>query len=386
MRKFFEFQNGAKINCGESALKTIGKELSYLGASKPMLLTSSNAAKLGVKEKVKNILLAEAVTEVVTPDCVPNRVDLEYARAQKKTYISEKCDSIIAVGGDAVMDTAKVIKLLLSQDWDEILPVVAESAVRGKDIPLIAVPSENGSGKEANGYVEVGDYYLSSPSLVPSIVIIDEEVAMAAPTREIAACGVYALANAIEAYLESEETEISGIYAEKAIRLLAKNLISAVLDSDNAEACRATALAATLAGIAYGANPYGAAHALAEGMSEAANEPLEEMFSLSIVPALYRARAKYEDKIKKLYFLLVGADKYAETPVSERAQNAISTVQGIIGALQEAAGISTKISETKITREEFGVIAEAAINKRASITAYGPIGKDEFLEMLNQAY
>ena len=386
MRKFFEFQNAAKINCGDAALLTIGKELSYLGAKKPLLLLSANAVKLGVKAKVVNALTGSDVKEIVTPDPILAEVDLEYARAQKETYLSEKCDAIIAVGGDDVMDTAKCVKLLLSQEWDEILPVVAEATVKGKDIPLIAIQSENGSGKEANGCVEVGEYYLSSPALVPNVVIIDEDVAMAAPAREVAACGAYALANAVEAYIESEETDVAAIYAEKAISLLAKNLVTAVVDGDNAEAVRATALAGTLAGVAYGAVPYGAAHALAEGLHKATGEPLEEMFALTLVPAMKRAREKYEDRIKTLYYLLVGATEYAETPDSERAERAIASVEWLLSSLHASGNLPVKISETKINRELVGAIADEAINKRASITAFGPIGREEFITMLNDAY
>ena len=386
MRKFFEFQNGAKINCGEAALLTIGKELSYLGAVKPLLLASANAVKLGVKNKVVDAIASGEVKRVIAADPVPADVDLDYARAQKVLYLKEKCDAIIAVGGDEVMDTAKCLKLLLSQDWDEILPIVSESAVKGKDVPLIAIPSENGSGKEANGYVEVGEYYLSSPALIPNVVIIDEDVAMAAPAREVAASGCYALANAIEAYVETEETDVASIYAEKAVKLLAKNLLPAVVDSDNKEACRAAALAGTLAGIAYGAVPYGAAHALAEGLHNATGEPLEEMFALSLIPALKRARAKYEDRIKNLYFFLVGATEFAETPDSERGDRAVAAVEEILTALNKAGSLPIKISATKIQREAFGAIADAACNKRASITAFGPIAKEEFVAMLGEAY
>ncbi len=386
MRKFFEFQNAAKINCGEAALQTIGKELCYLGASKPLLLVSSNASKLGVAEKVLTALKNGGAKEVVLADVVPDTVDLDYGRSQKDAYISAECDSIVAVGGDVVMDSAKVVKLLLTEGWDEILPIAAECSVKGKDIPLIAIPSENGSGKEANGFIEVGEYYLSSPDLVPSVVIIDEDVTMTAPTREVAACGAYALANAIEGYLESEETDITGIYAEKAIRLLSLNLRSAVKDGDDAETCRATALAATLAGIAYGSNPYGAAHALASGLSEVSGLPLEEMFAISLLPAMRRAKEKREKRVKTLYFLLAGADKYADTPDSERADRAISAAEEILSELSEVSGIPTKISQTDIDRELFGKIADAATDKRASITESGPIGKAEFIEMLNQAY
>lgn len=386
MRKYFEFQNAAKINCGEAALQTIEKELSYFGAKKPLLLLSANAVKLGVKAKVVNALTGGDVKEIVTEDPVLAEVDLEYARAQKELYIKENCDAIIAVGGDEVMDTAKCVKLLLSQEWDEILPIVADATVKGRDVPLIVIPSENGSGKEANGFVEVGEYYLSSPALVPSVVIIDEDVAMAAPAREVAACGAYALANAVEAYIESEEADVAAVYAEKAVSLLAKNLVAAVVDGDNAEAVRATALAGTLAGVAYGAVPYGAAHALAEGLHKITGEPLEEMFALTLVPAMKRAREKYEERIKNLYYLLVGATEYAETPDSERADRAIASVEWLLSSLHASGNLPTKISETKIERESFGAVAEEAVNKRASITAFGPIGKDEFIAMLNDSY
>ena len=86
MRKFFEFQNAAKINCGESALQTIGKELCYLGASKPLLLVSSNASKLGVAEKVLTALKNGGAREVVLADVVPDTVDLDYGRAQKDAF------------------------------------------------------------------------------------------------------------------------------------------------------------------------------------------------------------------------------------------------------------------------------------------------------------
>lgn len=386
MRKFFEFQNGAKINCGEAALLTVGKELSRFGAKKPLLLTSANAGRLGVKEKVIDALSSGGIKKIAIADPAPADVNLDYARAQKEAYLKGKCDAIVAVGGDEVMDTAKCVRLLLSQDWDEILPVVSESTVKGKDIPLVAIPSENGSGKEANGYVEVGEYYLSSPALVPDVVIIDEDVAMAAPAREVAACGCYALANAIEAYIESEETDVAGIYAEKAVRLLAKNLIPAVVDGDNKEACRAAALAGTLAGVAYGAVPYGAAHALAEGLHNVTGEPLEEMFALTLIPAMKRARERYEDRIKTLYLFLVGAAEFAETPDSERGDRAIASVEWLLSSLHASGNLPVKISETKIEREQFGAIADAALNKRASITAFGPIGKDEFVSMLNEAY
>ena len=68
MRKFFEFQNEAKINCGESALLTIGKELKYLGAAKPLLLTSSNAEKLMPDSKTSEPPMCLSAEKKLCPD------------------------------------------------------------------------------------------------------------------------------------------------------------------------------------------------------------------------------------------------------------------------------------------------------------------------------
>ena len=386
MRKYFEFYNGTKINCGESALNSLGTELNYLGCKKPMLLCSSGAEKLGIVEKVCAFIPHDAATEVQVYSGIPNKVDVDIVNEIKKTYLAKELDGIIAVGGDGVMDTAKCLKMFLAQDCEEILPIASIQNQKEKEVPMIAIPTENGSGKEANGYFEAGEYHISTRSLIPNVVIIDEDTAMTAPIRVVAACGAYALANAIEAYIEAEEGDPSELYAEKAIRLLSANLVKSAKDSDNKEACRATALASTLAGIAYGNAPYGAAHALAEGLADVTGEPLEEMFGITIVPAMQKARQKYEDRIKNLLLSLTNATVYAETPDSERAMKAISSVEDILKELNKLGKLPTKITQTKITREAFGAIAEAAAGKRAAITAFSPITKEEFIQLLNSAY
>ena len=386
MRKYFEFYNGTKINCGDSALTTLGTELSYLGCKKPLLLCSASAEKLGAVERVCAFIPKESAKEVQIYAGVPTKVDVDIVNEIKKTYLEKECDGIIALGGDGVMDTAKCLKMFLAQECEEILPIVSMQNQMEKEIPMIAIPTENGSGKEANGYFEAGEYHVATRCLIPNVVIIDEDTAMTAPTRVICACGAYALANAIEAYIEVEEADPSEIYAEKAVRLLSANLLKAIEDSDDEEACRATALASTLAGIAYGNAPYGAAHALAEGISDVCGEPLEEMFGLTLVPAMKKARQKYDDRIKNLLLSLTNPTVFAETPDSERSIKAISTVEDILTNLNKLGKLPTKITQTKIARESFGNIAEAAAGKRSAITAFNPITKEEFIELLNDAY
>ena len=386
MRKYFEFYNGTKINCGESALSTIGKELIYWGVRRPILLSSPNADKLGITEKVKAAISPDAAEEIVCFGNVPQKVEPDVAREIKAVFEEKQCDAIIAVGGDSVMDVAKCVKLFLSQECDEILPIASDVTRKGREVPMIAIPSENGSGKEANGIFETEESFVSSSALVPNVVIIDEDTIMAAPTRVLAASGAYALANAIEAYLQAQEEDPAEIYAEKAMRLLARNLVKAVNDSENAEACRATALASTLAGIAYGNSPFGAAHALAEGLSEVTGEPVEEMFAITLVPAMKKAREIYDDRVKKIYYEIAGETAYAETPDSERAARAISAVADLFEDLMKVSNIPTRLSMTSVQREMFGGIADAAANRRAAVMTIGTADKACFLQLLNDAY
>jgi len=384
MREYFEFYNGAKINCGESALMTLGTELARLGSSAPFVLSSATATKLGATDKVRAALSAGDVARVTYYENLPQTANTAIAREIKNTYISENCDSIVVVGGDAAIDIAKCARFLLAQSTEDIMPLAADTPPI-VNVPLIAIPTENGSGKEASGYLSLEGNYLSSASLIPNVVIIDEIIAATAPTRTTAACGAYALANAIESYLSTDQN-ISEVFAEKAIRLLAKNLEKTVKDSEEKSACRATALAATLAGIAYGNTQCGAAHALAEGLAIVTEEPIEEMFCITLIPSIKAARRSYDDKVKQLLYLFCGANAYAETPDSERSTRAIEEISAFLDRLHISANIPTKISQTKIAREDFGKIAKEAANQRSAITAFDPITAERFLELLNEAY
>ena len=386
MRNYFEFQNGVKIKCGEGALGTIGAELTYYDVKKPLIITSSSAEKLGVTEKVKAAVAARGISDAICFLYDQTEIMEETAKQIKETYQSEGCDGIIAVGGDTVIDTAKIVRFFLSENCEEILPIIGTGKAKTKEIPTIAIPTENGSGKEANGYVEYKDSYLTSNALVPNVVIIDDKTAMTAPSRTVAALGAYTLTNAIEAYLNADEDSMVEIYAEKAIHLTAKYLLKFVQNSEDNNACRGMALAGTLAGIAYGETQFGAGHALALAISEATTEPIEEAYAIALLPTVEKAVKERAKRMKNLLLPIVGAKEYAETPDSERAQRTITEVKKLLESLHDKANVPIKISQTKIAREEFGNIAERAANKREAITAYKPVTKEDFIAMLNSAY
>ena len=386
MRKYFEFYNPTKINCGKGALRTIGAELDYFGASTPMVLASTNATRMGALEKVLAALKGSKVSVGVAYNAMPNCLDIDLLRALKAKYAEGRCDSIIAIGGECTMDSAKALKLFLSENCDDFLPLAGVAKQTIREIPLIAIPTECGSGHEASGFIEVEENFVSNPSIIPNVVLVDGEVAAIAPSRVTAAGGIYALANAIEAYLGSEEISIIEIFAEKAVKLVFEHLEKIVSGEDSDEDCVGLSLASVFGGISYGNVPYGAAHALAEALSETTKEPIEEMISAVLVATLKKLSDEKKEKLSGLLACTCSAEKLAEIPRSEWVTRTIANVEDLIARLHEKAGLPAKIRDTKVQREIFGSVADTAQDKRAALTDMRPIGQEEFLKILNEAY
>jgi len=386
MRKYFEFYNPTKINCGEGALRTIGAELECFGSKKPFVIASATAVRLGAADKVRSALRGGSVKESVLYDALPARLDLNVLRELKAKFLAEKCDGIIAVGGESAMDFGKGLKLFLSENCDDFLPIAGTAKRAEKLIPLIAVPTENGSGHETSGYVSLDDCYVSTPAIVPNVLVLDERVAALSPARVTAANVIYALANAIEAYVGADGVSLVEIYAQKAVALIFANIEKLVKDEENSGSALSVALASAYAGIAYGNVLFGAAHALAEALSDVSGEPMEEMITISLVPALNALSDAQKAKLQELLPFMCGVDKCGEIPQEERSAKAIEMVANLISNLHAACALPEKIKETKISRETFGAIADAAQDKRSAITEFRPIGQEEFLKLLNDAY
>ena len=386
MRNYFEFCDPTKINCGKNALQTIGAELGYFGSKKPLILASTNATRVGVTEKVLAALKGSKVKCSAVCDSVTDEVDLALLREMKKKFATAKCDGIVAVGGAGAIDSAKILKMFISENCEDFLPLAGVSKRNDHTIPLITVSTECGSGSEASGFVEVGDVFISTPTIIPDVVIVDGETAAVAPARSTAAGGIYALANAIEAFLGAESIAPIEAISQKAVKLVFAHLEKVAGGEEVEEDCLGIALASVLGGMAYGNAPYGAAHALAEALADVSKEPIEEMIGAALVAVLKKLSEEKKGRLVELLPYTCSLDVSAEIPKSEWAARTVENVESLILRLHESAGMPARLSDAKIQRELFGAIADAAQNKRSALCELRPIGQEEFIELLNAAY
>ena len=120
---YYEFQSAAKIMSGKFALENIPQEMRNLHAVHPMILSDNMLEKIGTLQKVLDALAAQGMEAGAIYTDIPADSSLHVVNGIAKEFKRKNCDSLIAVGGGSVIDTAKGVRMLLSQDMDDILEV-----------------------------------------------------------------------------------------------------------------------------------------------------------------------------------------------------------------------------------------------------------------------
>ncbi|MGN0969641.1 MAG: iron-containing alcohol dehydrogenase, partial [Evtepia sp.] len=150
MSAYYEFKLPTKILSGVEALEHIPHELNTLGAFRPLLLSDEGLEKVGTVATVQAALVQGGMTAVETFCQIPPDSSIQVVNRIAALYRQLGCDSLIAVGGGSVIDTAKGVGMVLSQAGHDLLDAAgAEVLPRGEHVPFVAVPTTAGTGSEA---------------------------------------------------------------------------------------------------------------------------------------------------------------------------------------------------------------------------------------------
>ena len=141
----------------------------------------------------------------------------------------------MAVGGGSVLDTAKGVRLLISQGDDNLLDLMGcECLTKETHIPFVAIPTTAGTGSEATSVAVIRNPELNikmeyiSQQLMPDVAILDPKMTKTLPPRITASTGMDTLCHAIEAFSCLQKNPLSDAYAAQAIELVRDYLLKAV--------------------------------------------------------------------------------------------------------------------------------------------------------------
>jgi alcohol dehydrogenase class IV len=250
---------------GENSLENIKEILTHLKLQNPLIITDKVMVELGYVSKLSDSCkdIEFDIFSGTEPEPSTSSIydGVEFFK-KKNNY-----DSIIALGGGSVMDSAKIISILCKNGGicrDYKFPYV----VNDDTFPLITIPTTAGTGSEATGVCVISDsetdekMLMMGPSFMPQVAIIDYKLTMSLPARITADTGIDALTHAIEAYLSKKANLFSDAMALGALRLIGKNLETVYADGKNVVAREEIMLGATLAGVAFSNASVGLVHGM----------------------------------------------------------------------------------------------------------------------------
>jgi alcohol dehydrogenase len=284
--KLYTFQNSAKLISGLGALNHLPHELGLLGATRPFLITDQGLVSLGLSRNLQQVLESQRIELVGQWSQVPPDAPLETVNQIAKEYKSLGADSIIALGGGSVLDTAKGVNVLVSLGGDTLTNYEGFDRIAGFMKPFIAVPTTAGTGSEATQVAVISDLqrgikseYLSY-RMQPHVALLDPGLSKGMPPRLTAATGMDALVHSIEAYSGRQQNPLSKAHAAGAVTLIGSQLLNAIQEPNNLEARSAMAQASYMAGAAFSNSMVGVIHALGHGLGAVAHVPHGEAMTM----------------------------------------------------------------------------------------------------------
>lgn len=198
----------------------------------------------------------------------PSPQTIDTAVAQ---FRSQNIQVVVGIGGGSVLDAAKAIAGLLphaNSVMDYLEGVGKGLTYHGPSLPFIAVPTTAGTGSEAtkNSVLSVqgAEGFKKSfrhECLVPEYALLDPDLLETCPPELIAADGMDAFTQLLEAYVSNKANPMIDALAWSGIEAVDQGFLAAY--QGDAEGRAAMAYAALLSGICLAQVGLGSVHGLA---------------------------------------------------------------------------------------------------------------------------
>lgn len=388
---YYEFQNNSKILSGVGALDNIPFEMKNLGVKKPIILASERL----LKEKQVKCLIDSFESWNISVGAyfvnIPPDSSIETVNEIAKVYKENGCDSIIALGGGKVLDTAKGLNIVISQNTDDLSKFMGSEIINKKSVPFIAVPTTAGTGSEATCVAVITDTSKNvkmeflSYNLLPDVAVLDPRMFFSLPKKLTASTGIDALTHAIEAYTCTQKNPLSDAYAFAAIKLIAKYLPEAVENGENKEARLAMANASLMAGAAFSNSMVGIVHAIGHATGGVCHVAHGDAMGILLPYCMEYNMDKISEYYGELLLPLCGEEIFSSTSKANRGEKVVEAVRNMMINFNKKCGLPVKLSEVGVKREDIMQIAKTALNDGAIIMNPKQASLEDVINIINKA-
>ncbi len=221
MQNFIAY-NPTKIHFGKGVTENLGQVVREYGKRTMLIYGRGSAVKYGYYELVRKQLQSAGLEIVEFSGIKPNPI-IEDVDHGIKTGASEQVDSIVALGGGSVIDSAKIIALGIPgkfPGWD----IMKGKVKPDQSIPLITVLTLAATGSEMNGAAVIQNHTTQekigcvSELSFPKHSFLDPEFTLSVP-RDYTAYGIVDLiAHALETWFSNVTVSLTDRFIVSIIR------------------------------------------------------------------------------------------------------------------------------------------------------------------------
>jgi 4-hydroxybutyrate dehydrogenase len=263
-----------RIIFGAGSAAQTGREAKSFVQRRVLVVTDPGVLGAGLTRAVEASLAESGIESQTFSKLSSNPTEAE-VEAGVEAYRSAGAEGIIAVGGGAAMDVAKliVVRSKVDRPFEELDDNLGGDRFIPKDLPpVIAVPTTAGTGSEIGRAAVLtvastgSKTVIFHPSMLPRVAILDPELTLSLPAGPTAATGFDALTHCLEAYLAKGDHPIADGIALAGLEIIARDLPRVVANGKDLEA-RGGMLKAAMMGAAAFQKGLGACHSLSHPLS-----------------------------------------------------------------------------------------------------------------------
>lgn len=297
----FEFRVPQTILVGVGCHDRVAPEAARIGGGNVLVVTDANVRATPLVGKAIEQLSGAGILRGVFADIPgePTTTEVEKGLAALR---GAKADTVVAIGGGSVIDTAKAVATMATNDGS-IVDYKGANKIKKSKLPLLVVNTTAGTGSEVTRFAIISDpatnvkMLIADPHLIPDVAIDDPLFTVTCSPFVTASTGVDALTHAIESYISIRATALSDSLALSAIRKVGQSLRAAFRNGEDLTARTLMHVASLEAGMSFSnasvalvhgmARPIGAYFHKAHGISNAVLLPHVMEWSIAGAPGRF---------------------------------------------------------------------------------------------------
>lgn len=386
----FDFEARTRVIFGPGRLAALAEVAEELGGRRALVVSDHGIVAAGHTARAISLLREAGLKVELFSELVenPTTQDIERGLAVARQF---QPDILIGLGGGSSMDCAKGINFVHT-NGGRIQDYWGIGKATKRMLPMVAVPTTAGTGSEAQSFALISEkdthvkMACGDKKAACKVALLDPELTITQPQRVSALTGIDAVSHALETYVTRRRNLASLAFSREAWRLLEPSLPRVLHNPHDVEARGAMQLGAFFAGTAIENSMLGAAHALANPLTQFA-DILHGQAVAVMLPHVIRFNGQLVDKqYGELLAISASHNGAAGSHGEDLHQSATERLAERVRLLIEQSGLATRLSELKVDRALLPEMAESAARQWTLTFNPRPAGVPELLQLYSAAY